>query len=202
MLQVRQWIVCGKKVRAVYVSGNAHLTPSPLGVNFSDEENAHSLRCFPPETSSFVELGEGNTTLEIKLLHAIPEHETERVHMMMQRPEVLSYLRSMQRGDMIVVRTAKKGDYIGLEIEGCEIMFLGTDKCASGWVQNTGWSDSSEGAWCVHSKMKNVREAEEVGVRFRCGIVIMVKILNFVDLTDPDNMVSTVRTCLCSTQLP
>jgi hypothetical protein len=186
----------------VSVSGATHLIPSPLGVKFGAAENAHSLRYFPTETSSFVELGEGNTTLKIKLLHAIPEDETERVRMMMQRPEVISWLRSMQRGDMIVVHTAKKGDYIGLEIESCEIMFLGTDKCASGWVKNTGWSDSSEGAWCVISKMKIVLEAEEVGVRFRCGIVIMVKILNFVDLTNPDNMVSTVHMCLCSTQLP
>jgi hypothetical protein len=52
-----------------------------------------------------------------------------------------------------------------------------------------------------HLEDKNVEEAEEVDFKFRSGLVCVVKVLNYFDLANPDNLETPTTFILPSSAL-
>jgi hypothetical protein len=63
---------------------------------------------------------------------SVPKEQKGAADEMFKREDVKRMLRSQQNGDLVLMRTGVRGDYIALQTEANEFIFTDSEKCKSG----------------------------------------------------------------------
>jgi hypothetical protein len=172
--------------------------PGTSAIDFS-EDNRVVLDSLPDD-AEFVSIGFGYVDEGLKpqweLLTDVPPHEQQEYEETMRSEQAVLFLTMMAKGDFMVL-PAKGRRIIGAQIESAEIIPIHDDKCESGFVSISGWSDGGRNRWRLLSKLKNVEEAEELMMEFSSGLRIVFKIITWFDLSDPANQSVSIEYLLC-----
>ena len=178
--------------------------PGTSAIGFS-EDNRVVLASLPDD-AKFVSIGyvdegqlltdEPQWELQAELLTDVPPNEQQEYEETMRSEQAALFLTMMAKGDFMVL-PAKDRRIIGAQIESAEIIPIHDGKCQSGFVSISGWSDGGQNRWRLLSKLKNVKEAEELMMEFSSGLRIVFKIINWFDLSDPANQSVSTEYLLC-----
>ena len=159
-------------------------------IDFSEDNRA--VHASLPDDAKFVPIGyvdEGQLLTDEpqwELLTDVPPCEQQEYEETMRSEQAKLFLTMMAKGDFMVL-PAKDRRIIGAQIKSAEIIPIHDGKCQSGFVSISGWSDGGQNRWRLLSKLKNVKEAEELMMEFSSGLRIVFKIINWYDLSDPAN---------------